>query len=341
MHPLFKFLHHKWFDCGRHWFPFVGIYYLTYACDFRCPYCANGQNIPFHALPNPAVDEETVLRILKRIRQYCDHLVITGGEPLAHPEAAQVIGALNTLGFHSVTLTTNGEAIDTLLPQFTGNISTLVVSLDTLDAHKADAWYGKGSGTFAKIRANIEKAADAPGRDYTIMLSSVVTPNNINDLYDVYDYTQSRGFTFSASPELQGIQAPLKLRQSQTYRDFFNFLIREKQKNRAIFGSTLYLRYMRDFRPFVCHPLSTLVVNPNGGVFCPCLEKGHIAGNILEKSPHALHRQAADHARCEHACHSPCALGFSLAIEKSGRELAGLITQSCTSLIKVLRTGGI
>jgi hypothetical protein len=63
-----------------------------------------------------------------------------------------------------------------------------------------------------------------------------------------------------------------------------------------------------------------LVVDPLGGVFYPCLEIGHVAGNILDcEDLHALR----DHGRklfgplpaCDTRCHSACALGFSLILE--------------------------
>lgn len=331
-HPLLKFVRHKWLDNGRHWQPFVGIFYLTYACDFRCPYCANGADIPYHQLPTPAVSGETALGIIQRIRQQTDHLVLTGGEPLQHPDVRQVLAGLGTLAFDSVTLTTNGERIPEFLPEIAGNITTLGVSVDTLYARKADAWFGKGPGMLARILANIEQAANLPGRKFDILISAVATPNNLADLPAVYAYAREHGFQFSATPELQGIAPPDKLRQSTAYREFFDFLRDEKARGANIFGSPQYLGHLRDFRPFNCHPLTTLVVDPQGGVFYPCLEKNHLIGNILATDLDDLRLQAETTAGlsavCDHSCHSACALGLSLLIEQPGREIADFVTQA-------------
>jgi MoaA/NifB/PqqE/SkfB family radical SAM enzyme len=341
MHPLLKFIRHKWRDDGQRWQPFVAIHYLTYTCDFRCPYCANGAGIPYHRLPSPAVDGETALQIIGRIRQHADHLVLTGGEPLSHPEAGRVLAGLGRFGFDSVTLTTNGEHLDEFLPEIATNITVLGISLDTLDARKADAWFGKGAGMLARILTNIERAAAYPGRKFEILISAVATPNNIEDLYAVYAYAQEHGFQFSATPELQGVAPPTRLRGSKAYRDFFAFLGHEKAKDGNIFGSRQYLEHLADFRPFTCRPLTTLVVDPRGEVFYPCLEKAATVGNILTADLDALRRKAESEmglsTACDLSCHSACALGLSLLIERPAREVADFLRQAWRS---TFRPGG-
>lgn len=334
-HPLLRFVRHKWLDNDRRWQPFVAIHYLTYVCDFRCPYCANGANIPYHQLPCTAVDGLTALQIIGSIRRHADHLVLTGGEPLNHPEAGRILAGLGQFGFDSVTLTTNGERVDVFLPEIAAHITTLGISLDTLDAHKADAWFGKGPGMLARILANIERAAAYPGRRFDILISAVATPNNIEDLYAVYSYTQEHGFQFSATPELQGVAPPAKLLSSAAYRDFFAFLVREKAKGGNIFGSRQYLEHLADFRSFTCHPLTTLVVDPQGGVFYPCLEKAATVGNLLATDLDALRRKAESEmglsTACDLSCHSACALGLSLLIERPAREVGDFLAQAWRS----------
>ena len=330
LHPLLTFLHHKWLDHGNGWHPFFGTYYLTYACDFRCPYCANGANIPYHRLPDRAVSGQTALQILQRMRQHAAHLILTGGEPLMHPDARQVLEGIAALKFSTVVLTTNGERLPEFLPAIGRSVTELVVSLDTLDARKADAWYGKGPSMLKTILAHIEQAAQFRAslqRPFTLTLSAVVTPGNLEDLYQVYAHARQHGCRFSASPELQGVAPPEKLRASSAYRDFYDFLIAEKQRGRDIFGSRQYLEHMRDFRPYVCHPLTMLTVSPQGEILYPCLEKGQPIGNILTGDLHHLHQKArqtlgAGAQPCPHCCPSPCALGLSLFIEHPGAEIA-------------------
>ncbi len=86
-----KYLYHKFVNDPNRWHPFLAIYYLTYRCDFRCPYCSNGLGEPFYRLSQETLPADSVLETLARVRHACDYIVITGGEPLKHPDFGEVI----------------------------------------------------------------------------------------------------------------------------------------------------------------------------------------------------------------------------------------------------------
>ncbi len=320
MNSAFKYLHHKFANNSARWHPLLAVYYLTYRCDFRCPYCSNGFDKPYYRLSQEILPQGAVMAILAHIRKTCNYIVITGGEPLKHPEFADIISRIKELGFKNVALNTNGYDVHRYLPRISESVHTLIFSLDTLDEEKADEWFGKGKGTFKKILSNITQASEHPQRKYRIVISSVVTPGNISDLYGVYAFAQKNGFTFAACPELRGVKPPNELLENNAYKGFFDFLIAEKKKGRNIHGSPAYLSHMRDFKKFKCHPFTMLVVDPLGQVFYPCLEIGHLAGNILDcEDLHALRqiglKNFGPQPQCGVQCHSACALGFSLILE--------------------------
>jgi MoaA/NifB/PqqE/SkfB family radical SAM enzyme len=250
------------------------------------------------------------------MRRHCEHLVITGGEPLEHPDFAAVMRGLKTLKFRSVILTTNGNALDKCLPEVARCVTHLVISLQTLDPVRADAWYGAGDGVHGRILKNLQLAAGLPGRGYEIIISSVVTPANIPDLREVYRFADDHRFRLAVCPQLVGVKAHEGLSGNPGYRALYDFLISEKQKGARIQGTVDYLEYMRDLKKFDCRPFTMLVVSPTGDVFYPCLELGRHAGNLFEEPD--LHRlRQAGLARfgpqpdCDTRCHSACALGFS------------------------------
>ena len=202
------------------------------------------------------------------------------------------------------------------LSEVADSIQYLVVSLQTLDSQKGDAGYGGRNGVHEKVMSNIERAAHHPSGKYEIIISSVVTPENIPDLYEVYRFCQERGFRLAACPQLLGVKVHPALVDNHDYRQFFDFLISEKRKGGSIQGTVDYLRYMRDLRKFSCRPFTMLVVSPLGEVFYPCLELGQFAGNLLQQPD--LHQLRQDGLRafgpqpnCDARCHSACALGFS------------------------------
>jgi len=339
MNPALKYLYHKFIDSPSSWYPMLAVYYLTYQCDFRCPYCSNGFSKPYHQLPEDVLSLNEIREVFSRIRNTSDYLVITGGEPLKHPDFGRVIEGVRGLKFRDVALNTNGFEVDRFMDEIARSVNTLIFSLDTLAEDKADAWFGRGAGVLRKIRANITHAARYPGRRYRIIISSVVTPGNIPDLYAVYDFAQTNGFTFAVCPELRGVKPPAELQDNEAYEAFFDFLISEKKKGRAIHGSPLYLEHMRDFTKFRCRPFTMLVVDPLGRIFYPCLEIGHSAASILgDEDLHAIRRNSmkifGPQPECDTRCHSACALGFSLILEHPGSMLqeANAAVKSALSL---------
>jgi MoaA/NifB/PqqE/SkfB family radical SAM enzyme len=303
------------------WYPLLAVYYLTYACDFRCPYCSDGSQVPYHRLPREEVPAADVLHLLGTIRQYCDYLVITGGEPFNHPECRAVLKGLPSLGFDGIVLTTNGYAIEPYLPLINGAVRYLVFSIDTMDHAKADRWFGVGPGALAKILRNIRTAAEWPRRSYDIIISAVATPNNLQDLTAVFRFCIERGFRFALAPQLLGVKPHPALVGNPAYQEIFDALIAAKKRGAAVQGSIAYLQHMRDLTKFSCHPSTLLAVAPGGDVFYPCLERGTIAGNLLQSPDlHALRRRACrsigPEPLCDNRCHSACALGLALILDR-------------------------
>jgi MoaA/NifB/PqqE/SkfB family radical SAM enzyme len=174
-----SFLHHLCLDRTDRWYPLLAVYYLTYACRFRCPYCSDGAGNPYPTLRSPTLPGSKVLELLRIVRRHSDYLVITGGEPLEHPDFAEVMDGLRRLKFRGVILTTNGHGLEPVLPAVAGSVHDLVFSLQTLDHQKGDSLYGAGPGTHARILGNIERTASWPDRKFQIIISSVVTPGHM------------------------------------------------------------------------------------------------------------------------------------------------------------------
>jgi hypothetical protein len=64
-----------------------------------------------------------------------------------------------------------------------------------------------------------------------------------------------------------------------------------------------------------------LATTPAGEVFYPCLERGTLAGSLLEHADlDAIRAEGrARHGpepRCGEQCHSPCALSFALLLDR-------------------------
>ena len=79
---------------------------FTGGCDLRCPFCHNAPLVT-RASEAPALSEEEMLAFLKHRRGLLDGVVLSGGEPLLQPDAADFLAKVRDLGF-AVKLDTNG-----------------------------------------------------------------------------------------------------------------------------------------------------------------------------------------------------------------------------------------
>ncbi|MBO4423708.1 MAG: anaerobic ribonucleoside-triphosphate reductase activating protein [Clostridia bacterium] len=91
---------------------------FTGGCNFSCPFCHN-----FELVKNPGqpMDDGEVFGYLKKRRGLLDGVVITGGEPLLHPDIADLITAVKDMGY-PVKLDTNGTFPDRLAELLTRGV---------------------------------------------------------------------------------------------------------------------------------------------------------------------------------------------------------------------------
>lgn len=75
-------------------------------CDFRCPFCHNG-DLVVGPMP-PGMAEEELLEFLRKRQSLLDGVCVTGGEPLLRPDLEGLLSRIKCLGF-PVKLDTNGN----------------------------------------------------------------------------------------------------------------------------------------------------------------------------------------------------------------------------------------
>lgn len=85
---------------------------FTGGCDLRCPFCHNALLVTRLA-ETPEIPEREVLDFLFSRKGLLDGVVLTGGEPLLQPDAADFLRKVRELGF-AVKLDTNGCHPDAL-----------------------------------------------------------------------------------------------------------------------------------------------------------------------------------------------------------------------------------
>ncbi len=109
---------------------------LTDVCNFRCQYCIPNEDAQFMPSSNLMQLEEIVSIASQFVSLGIKKIRLTGGEPLARKDAAEIIQALSKLPV-KLTLTTNGSRVHEYLEIFkAAKMRSINVSLDTLVATK-------------------------------------------------------------------------------------------------------------------------------------------------------------------------------------------------------------
>lgn len=82
------------------------------SCNFRCPFCHNGQLV-LDPVSQPVIPEEEVFSYLQKRRGILEGVCITGGEPTLQKDIADFIRRVKDLGY-LIKLDTNGYRPDVL-----------------------------------------------------------------------------------------------------------------------------------------------------------------------------------------------------------------------------------
>jgi len=126
---------------------------LTRACNQRCAHCYNvwneGGRQP-RPEPRPALETPRLLELLERaIRDSgAEQVILSGGEPLLHPDALQIVQRACELG-PRVQLVTNGQHVTPALARelARAGLTTAQLTLLSADPGRHDAL--KGADSFA------------------------------------------------------------------------------------------------------------------------------------------------------------------------------------------------
>jgi len=152
------------------------------SCNFRCPYCHNGDLVlapdQFETIP---FDE--VLSYVTEHNDFLDGVVITGGEPCMHKELPKLIDAFRAADMR-VKLDTNGSFPD-MLDSLIGDDVIDYVAMDIKAPLDFDS-YSRSAGisdrrTFDRVRSSIEILLEGDV-EYEFRTTVVPTLHKASDL---------------------------------------------------------------------------------------------------------------------------------------------------------------
>jgi len=148
---------------------------LTDNCNLRCFYCMPDEHYDFAAAAQlmQVAEIETLAKLF--VEQGVKKIRLTGGEPLVRKDAPRILEVLGKLPVE-LAMTTNGTRIHKMLPELmAANMSTINISLDTLQADKFFKITRRD--LFQQVRHNIDLLLTLPVK----VKINVVVMKGLND----------------------------------------------------------------------------------------------------------------------------------------------------------------
>lgn len=82
-------------------------------CNFRCPFCHNGELIPMHPPAHTQMSEDDLFVTLTKRAARLDGVIVSGGEPTLQPDLSDFFSRVRALGLET-GIETNGSKPDVL-----------------------------------------------------------------------------------------------------------------------------------------------------------------------------------------------------------------------------------
>ncbi len=170
--------------------PLTLLLLLNRGCNLRCVFCDLWDKPQHMPLPR-------VLHLLEEARHIGTRtLVLTGGEPLLHPELPRIIAAARGLGL-DVNLTSNGTLLDRHYDRLVqAGLQSISFSLDGL-SETHDRLRGQ-KGAWARTWKALQHAVQDKKLDCCVYF--VVTRDNVRELVPLWEQVRALGVRFDFWP---------------------------------------------------------------------------------------------------------------------------------------------
>ncbi len=151
-------------------------------CNFRCPFCYNVDLVsPSRLKALPSLNEEEILKELRRREGFITGVVVTGGEPTLHPRhlrhLLEMIRAETNL---AIKLDTNGSA-----PELVRELAAAgLLDYVAVDFKTSPRRYGELSGRFEPVGETLSFLAQN-GLEHEVRITAVpafVSPQELEDM---------------------------------------------------------------------------------------------------------------------------------------------------------------
>lgn len=253
---------------------------LTYRCNLDCVFCYN--DLSLRGTPLTYAQYDALLCDLAAMNVL--NLVLTGGEPLAHPDFFRIGARARELGF-VVRVKTNGHAVHgELARRLRDEVAPFVVEVSlhgaTAETHDRQT---RVAGSFDRLLANVRELL---GLGLRVKMNSTLTRWNEHEVESMYaiadEFKVALRFDLQVTPRDDGDRSPLAL--AATADGIRNLM--EVGRRRAERDSPAAAPAKANATPattkYCGAGSSGIAIDPFGNVY-PCVQWRRPSGNLHER----------------------------------------------------------
>lgn len=166
---------------------------ITDRCNMLCEHCRVGNN---STTDMPIELIARIMQFSQLHREKNKEIVISGGEPLLHPQFPLVMQTIKEKGGQFVALTTNGYFLnDEYLKMITGldfKKFTFSISLDSLDSQDHDNFRGR-KGAFDRTIEAFRTVTKYRSSKLDVSMRTSLRPHQVSQMRDFTDFAYNLG----------------------------------------------------------------------------------------------------------------------------------------------------
>ena len=290
-------------------YPETAVLMLTKRCNLHCVFC-DITNI------NEEMGFEDAQKVIDNVSKLkATLLVITGGEPLLHPQLFNIVKYAKNKGL-KVCITTNGTLIDEYFDEIVDSrVDVLSVSLDGLGPIH-DTLRNK-PGLAEKVKEAILRVKKLEPKGQTVSINFVITNKNLGELEQVYRWAQREKIFMDFWPV--NSHPELHININDEYAKLQKFIMQLKAKGELspekcnyFFNIPFYCGLKQPLRVRCLALMRQFGIDMDGSIRLCCVwdfkhdDLGNAIRDNLEELWHSPKYRQARRALYYHGCNAGC-----------------------------------
>ncbi|MDD5021378.1 MAG: radical SAM protein [Endomicrobiaceae bacterium] len=251
--------------------PVYAHYAVTHRCNLQCTICDNNCICP--------KDRELTLAEIEGLADFLKQkgigfISLSGGDPFIRTDITDIVKIFSKKGIKTQILSNTLNITDIQIKQLLKirHFYGFSLSLHSLSEETSLKFYND-KDLFKEIIGNINRISKLVKKN-KILLNTVISPLNINEIYDIAKFAKSNNLKISFLPIEHNNNESFKFKKTDFYKidQLYDFLIIENKKNNYIFNSSQFLEMSRQYQKGLCssqycHAGKLYIsINPDGNI---------------------------------------------------------------------------